>query len=138
MSSIDGDRVPWPVTFTVGVTTQQLWRGGGKLSIAPGWLVCTPGRVTAGVSAAQPVKHNGTRVDVFIARLVPPWFNVSIPVRGDAATLVASMWIIGRRKLRRTLQQAGYDVVEHLTWVDRGFRWSEMKSSTPSSRPRDA
>ena len=138
VSSGEGDKVQWPVTFTVGLTTQQLWRGGGELSVAPDWLVCTPGGVTAHLSVAQPVRHAGTRVDVFIARLVPPWFNVSVPVRGEAGTLVASMWIIGRRKLRRTLQQAGYDVVEHVTWVDRGFHWSEMKSGTPRSHPRDA
>ena len=123
----------WPVTFTVGVTAQQLWRGGGKLSIAPGWLVCAPSRVTAAVSAARAVKHEGTRVDIYIARLVPLWFNVTIPIRGEGETLVASMWILGRRNLRRTLQEAGYDVVEHVTWVDRGFRRAEMKSNTSGS-----
>ena len=91
------------------------------MSVAPGSLVCTPGRLTAGVSAAQPVKHEGTQVDVYVARLVPPWFNVTVPIRGENGVLVASMWILGRRKLRRTLQEAGFEVVEHVTWFDRGF-----------------
>ena len=127
--------IAWPATFGVGVTTPGLWRGGGELTIAPGSLVCTPGRLTAGASAAQPVRHEGTRADVFVARLVPPWFNVTVPVRGEAGTLVASMWILGRRKLRQTLQEAGFEVVEHVTWTDRGFRWGEMKPRAPWRRP---
>ncbi len=113
----------WPTTFTVGVTTPGLWRGGGQLSIAPGSIVCTPGRLTAGASSAQPVRHDGTQVDVYVARLVPPWFNLTVPIRGDEGTLIASMWILGRRRLRRTLQEAGFEVVDHVTWFDRGFHW---------------
>jgi hypothetical protein len=74
-------------------------------------------------------------VDVYVARLVPPWFNVTVPIRGEGGTLVASMWVLGRRKLRRTLQEAGFEVVDHVTWIDRGFRWDEMKPRAPWKRP---
>lgn len=121
----------WPVIFRVGLTTPGLWRGSGQLAIAPGSLVCSPGRLTAGVSAAQPVTHEGTRVDVYVARLVPPWFNVTVPIRGEGRMLVASMWILGRRKLRRAIEEAGFEVVDHVTWIDRGFRWVEMKPRSP-------
>lgn len=116
----------WPVTFEVGLTTPGLWRGGGRLLIAPGSLVCIPGHVTAGLSKAQPGTYRGKQVHLYTARLVPPWFNVTLPVRADTGTLVASMWILGRRRLRQTLREAGFDVVEHVTWTDRGFRWAEM------------
>ena len=125
----------WPTTFTVGVTTPGLWRGGGQLSVAPGSIVCTPGRLTAGASSAHPVRHEGRQVDVYVARLVPPWFNVTVPIRGEGGTLIASMWILGRRKLRRTLQEAGFEVVDHVTWFDRGFHWGEMNPRAPWKRP---
>lgn len=125
----------WPMTFTVGVTTPGLWRGGGELSVAPGSLVCTPGRLTASASSAQPVKHEEMQVDVFVARLVPPWFNVTVPIRGERGTVVVSMWILARRKLRQALQEAGFDVTEHVTWFDRGFRWGEMEPRAPWRRP---
>ena len=86
-------------------------------------------------SSAQPAKHEGTRVDVYVARLVPLWFNVTVPIRGDGGTLVASMWILGRRKLRQALQAAGFEVVDHVTWTDRGFRWGEMNPRPPWKRP---
>ena len=123
--------ISWPVLFNVGVTTPGLWRGGGHLVVAPGSLECIPGRLTSGVSASHSVRHQGAHVDVYVARLVPPWFNVTLPVHGAGETLVASMWIVGRRKLRRTLREAGFDVTEHVTWVDRGFGWAEMKRGNP-------
>ena len=104
----------------VGLITSDLWRGAGTLWVAPGSIVCTPGRLTARVGPVQPVTHQGTQVDIYIARLVPPWFNVTVPIQGDGGTLFASMWILGRRKLRRTLQAAGFDVTEHVTWFDCG------------------
>ncbi len=121
----------WPVTFRVGLTTPGLWRGGGKLIVGPGRLTCIPGRVTGAVSAAHLVTHVGKRADIYIARLVPPWFNVSIPVRGQDGTLVASIWLPSRRRLRHVLRAAGFEVVEHVTWVYSGFRWSEMQPDTP-------
>ena len=30
----------------------------------------------------------GSTVDVFVAGLVPSWFNVAVPVRGDEGTLM--------------------------------------------------
>ena len=121
----------WPRAFTVGLITPDMWRGGGTLWVAPGSIVCIPRRLTARMSSAQPVTHQRTQVDIYIARLVPPWFNVTVPIRGDGSTLIASTWILGRRGLRRTLQAAGFDVTEHVTWFDRGFRCFEMRWPKP-------
>jgi len=117
----------WPIDCQVGIVTPGLLRGVGRLSVAPGTIVCTPGTMTQGLGSAHPVRHEGNRVDVYVARLVPPWFNVSVPIHGKGATLIASMWLLGRWKLRRALEAAGFDVVEHVTWTDRGFRWNDME-----------
>ena len=87
------------------------------------------------VSKAHQVKHKGSRVDVYIARLVPPWFDLAIPIRGNGGTLVATVWLLSRRKVRRALREAGFDVVEHVTWIDRGFSWAEMKSGSSPNPP---
>ena len=125
----------WPATFRVGLIGPRSWRGGGQLTIAPGSLLCSPGRLMAGVSKAHQVKHEGSRVNVYVARLVPPWFDLIIPIRGEGETLVATVWLLARRKVRRALREAGFDVVEHNTWIDRGFRWAELKSGSSPNPP---
>jgi hypothetical protein len=126
---------PLPVTFRVGLIGPRLWRGGGQLTIAPGSLLCSPGRLMAGVSKAHQVRYEGSRVEIYVARLVPPWFDLTIPIRGEGGTLVATIWLLARRKVRQALREAGFDVVEHITWIDRGFRWAEMKKSGSSPNP---
>lgn len=111
----------WPVSFQVGVTTQNRFRGGGALLIAPGSLVCASGRITARADEARAVTHQGDRADIYTARLVPPWFSVSIPILGDQDGLVASTWLPARARLRRTLMAAGFEVVDHVTWTNRGL-----------------
>lgn len=125
-SSPDVGSFSWPVTLKVGLITGGLWRGSGELSIAPGLLVCTPGRLTGGVSGAGAVQHDGTQIDVYIARLVPPNFNVTVPIRSQGQTVIASMSRFSRRRSCRLLRAAGFAVSEHVTWTDRGFRWIEM------------
>ena len=98
--------IAWPKTFRVGVTTPGLWRGNGDLVVALGFLACSPGPLTGALGRAGEVVHDGRHVDLFVARLVPPWFNVTIPVRGQAGVIVASTWILAKHKLRRTLQAA--------------------------------
>jgi hypothetical protein len=110
----------WPTTFRVGLTLPGFRRGGGTLWVAPGSIVCIPGRLTALADHVQPVAHQGNQVDIYTTRLVPPWFNVTVPIRGAGGTLLAVIWILGRRKLRQTIQAAGFDVTEHVTWFDHG------------------
>lgn len=112
--------ISWPVSFQVGVTTENRLRGGAALVIAPGSLVCTPGPITARADGARAVTHQGDRADIYTARLVPPWFSVSIPILGVQDGLVASTWLPARARLRRTLMAPGFEVVDHITWTDRG------------------
>ena len=111
----------WPVTFRVGVIAQDRFRGGGTLLIGPRRIVCAPGRITARAGEVVAVTHHGDRADVYTARLVSPWFSVSIPILGDQDRLVASIWLPARARLRRALMAAGFEVVDHITWTDRGL-----------------
>ena len=123
--------------FRVGLIGPR-WCGGGQLTVAPGSLLCSPGRLTAGVSKAHQTRYEGCRVEVYVARLVPPWFALTIPIRGEEGTLVATVLLPDRRKVMRALREAGFDIVEHITWIDRGFRWAEMKSGSSPNPPNTA
>ena len=81
---------PWPITKAVGVTGPDLLRSGGQLIITPGTLACVQHRP---LGDNITVVHDSNSVDVYTARLMPPWFNVTVPVRGKGGLLVASMWI---------------------------------------------
>lgn len=109
--------------LVVGITTSNLWRGSGTLYVAPGFLACEPAGLAKKLGEARPVRHEGLVVDLFVARLVPPWFNVTIPIRGVDDVMVASRPLWSRKMLRKLLAEAGFQIVEHVTWTDRGFRW---------------
>lgn len=111
------------ITRTVGVTGPDLLRSGGLLTISPGHLVCIQHRPFGQDVVAE---HDGTTVDLYTAWLIPPWFNVTVPVRGTTSLLVASTWLPGRRSLTEDLRSAGFTVSLHNTKTFRGFRWSDM------------
>lgn len=113
----------WPIRRTVGVTGPDLLRSGGVLTIAPEHLVCVQHRP---FGHDITVEHDGTSVDLYTAWLVPPWFNVTVPVRGKTGVLVASTWLPGRQSLAEALRSAGFSVALHNTKIFRGFRWSDM------------
>ena len=117
----------WPRSFTAGVVTQSYWHGGGVLSVAPGSIICTPGRALASLSSARPVVHEGTRVEMYIARLAPPWMSVGIPIQGEGAILVATTPILVRGRLRNAFEEAGFEVAEHHTWIYKGYRRKKMR-----------
>lgn len=112
-------------TFSVGIRAPSI-AGGGHLDVAPGFLGCRLGKFTARVSGIDSVRHEGTTVDMFTARLVPPWFNVCVRVDDGERAVGASTWILGRRTLTRTLTACGFTVVEHHTWFFRGMRLQEL------------
>ena len=121
------------LTVNVGLLAPGPRLGGGRLIISPGLLVCRPGRLMTRIRDLDEVSYTGPRVDTYLARLVPPWFDLIIPVRGEGGTLVATVLLFDRRKVRRALREAGFNVVEHATWIDRGFRLAEMKSRTSAN-----
>jgi hypothetical protein len=111
-----------PQTFTVGADVGPV-RGGGKLTVAPGQLVFVPGALTRRFSSVSQVEHAGQDVRLVCARWIPPWFNVSIQLRGTEKSCLVVLPLTSRRRLREALKAAGFDVESVTTRVDRK-RWS--------------
>src|ERR1700722_4168527 len=108
-----------PHIFKVGVTTSKA-SGGGRLQVEQHSVVCELGPVNRKVSGLSTVKQYGARIDIYVAKLVPPWFNVSVPISDGENLVRASMWLPGLRKLREALSSAGFQVSVHRTWLERG------------------
>ena len=94
--------------------------GSGRLTIAPGLLVGTPGGWAKDRLAE--VIHASDTVDIHVTRLIPPWFNVAVPIRGAGGQLVACMSVFALPRVTRTFTLAGFSIRKHLTWLDRGIR----------------
>src|SRR5664280_409014 len=117
---------PEPVTIRVSVFAPGRWKGGGKLIISPGSLQCISGRFIAKLSKVHQVRIDGSRIDIY--RGPQPWGSLTIPIRESGDVLVARVFPLGKATFRRALRAAGFDVVEHISWIHRGFRLSELKS----------
>jgi hypothetical protein len=92
--------------------------GPGEVLVAPGSITCRP---TVSLSRAnQAWTHTDREVSLYVARLVPPWFNVALSLHDGGQHFAASTWLPGRRSLANTLTAAGFSVTEHRTWLHRG------------------
>src|SRR5689334_19344788 len=102
-----------------GVQTAVL-AGGGYLLIGPGALACEVGPLGRIASGHRRVVHAGRHVHLFHARLIAPWFTVSVVVDDGANAVIVSKSIFARAELQRMLGEAGFVVEVHKTWIDRG------------------
>jgi hypothetical protein len=91
--------------------------------IALGRLVFVPGGLTRRLTSVGSVEHGSRRVRLVWARWIPPWFNVSVQLRGTENSCIVVLPQTSRRRLRNALQAAGFDVEEVTTRVSRS-RWS--------------
>jgi hypothetical protein len=112
--------VPVRDDFTVGVTTARA-TAGGHLHIAPNVLTCELGPVARRISGFTEVAHSGSGVTVYRARLVPPWFNVSVLVGDNHRRIRASLPLLHFRRLVSSLEAAGFVVEVKRTWLDRRY-----------------
>ncbi|HEX4324851.1 MAG TPA: hypothetical protein VHZ77_09515 [Gaiellaceae bacterium] len=112
--------------FTVGVAARGGVRGGGTLIIGNGRLECQLGRGSRSISGVERVRHEGTTVDVYRARLIPFWCNVSVVIDDGEAAMLASKSAFGLRSLETALTEAGFQVRVHHTWTDRGLSSPEI------------
>lgn len=110
-----------PATFRVGADAEWI-RGGGRPTVAPGQLVYVPDAVTRRLGAASPVEHTSRSVRLVCARWIPPWFNVSIQLRGSEGSCLVVLPSWSRRPLYEALEAAGFDVENVTTRLDRK-RW---------------
>jgi hypothetical protein len=66
------------------------------------------------------IVHSGQQIQMFHPRLTAPWVNTTVIVSDGRQTGAASVWITGRRRLKRALSEAGFDILEQRTWTYRG------------------
>jgi hypothetical protein len=59
-------------------------------------------------------------VKVFRAKLIPPWFNVTVVIDDGKVSVLASKSAFELSALVATLRHAGFQVAVHKTWRDRG------------------
>jgi hypothetical protein len=112
--------------FSVGVAARGGIRAGGTLIIRAGVLECQLGRAARAVSGVERVQHAGTTVDVYRARLVPFWFNVSVVIDDGETAMLASTSAFGLHALQQALTKAGFQVRTHRAWTYRGLRSPEI------------
>ena len=77
--------------------------GGGHLYIGLNVLVCELGPTAKRVSGIESVHHKGGHVQIYKARLVPFWFNVSVLIDDGRNAVGASMWSFGLHSLVNAL-----------------------------------
>jgi hypothetical protein len=98
----------------------RLWYSGGRLTVMPGVIILEAGSVLRRFTGVERVVHRSPRVTVIYARLAWPWSNTSVVVEGTDRTAVATTWFGMRRRLRRALLAAGFEVEEVRTLFSLG------------------
>jgi hypothetical protein len=104
--------------FRVGAEINGL-RGGGVLWVCPGLIVFESDALTRRLSRVSCVVHGDPDVVLVTARLVPPWFNVSIALQDADSSVRAVTWLLGRARLRDALVRSGFNVREAATLFSR-------------------
>jgi hypothetical protein len=111
-----------PATFRAGAAVGSVG-GGGKLSVEPGHLVFVPDALTRRFASVSRVEHASRGVKLVCARYIPPWFNVSIQLRGTQGSCLVILPQWSRRRLGEALEAAGFDV-EYVTTRLSRQRWT--------------
>jgi hypothetical protein len=106
--------------FTVGAVLHNVV-GRGRLVVAPEILELHIGPVIRRISHVESVRHRGSDVEMYRARLVPPWMSCSVVVSDGERTVLATLPIWMRRKVRKALNEAGFHTTEKVTLVERGW-----------------
>ena len=106
--------------FSVGSVVNNV-SGPARLRIEPGVLELRAGRIVSRVSKVDVVRHSGHDVFVYRARLLPPWMNFSIVVSDGQRSVLATGPMWNRRKLLGALHSAGFQTIEKITRIERGY-----------------
>ena len=94
--------------------------GSASLYVREGALEVVPGFALGRASGVERVVQQTGQVQLFHPRLAAPWVNTTVMVRGGGVTAGASVWVTSRRRLKRALGRAGFEVSERRTWTYRG------------------
>jgi hypothetical protein len=92
------------------------------LHVTPGVLYCVLSRLNSRFSGFDAIRVEVKEIDIFVAKLIPPWFNVSFNLKDEHHQILASMWLPGPRPLKKALRAADIKPMIHRTWTYRGER----------------
>jgi hypothetical protein len=91
------------------------WGGAGQLIIRTSEITLRLDRVTRRLSGVAEMTHEGKRVEIVHARLLPPWMNWHLILRSEGST--AAVNIVGKgRAVTDALKRGGYEVSFRRTW----------------------
>ena len=107
--------------FQVGATFPNI-SAGGRLYIAPGVIEVRPGRLTRRGANVDTVRHSSSEVQVYRARLIPPWMSCAFILSDGERTVRVTIPTWMRRKVLAVLHGAGFQTVEKRTLIDTGFK----------------
>jgi hypothetical protein len=120
----EASQTGWPqapahLSIVVGAHI-KMWYSGGRLTVMPGLIILEAGSVLRRLTGVERVVHRSTRVTVIYARLGWPWSNTSIVVEDADGSAVGTTWFGMRRRLRRALLTAGFEIEEVRTLLSLG------------------
>jgi hypothetical protein len=107
--------------FTVLARAGNACFGGpAVLYVRGGAIELVPGFSLSRATGVQRVVHHDHQIQMFHPRLAAPWVSTTIIVTGEGCTGAASVWVTARRRLKRAVRRAGFDIREKRTWTYRG------------------
>jgi hypothetical protein len=71
--------------FQAGVVLPNV-AGGGHLRVSPGRIELTTGPLSKRASGTTSIVHQGTDIDLYRARLMPPWMSRSLVISDGRET----------------------------------------------------
>jgi hypothetical protein len=90
--------------------------GGGTLIVGRGRILFEPDWLTRRVCRVNHIVHIDRPVTLIRARLVPPWFSISLLLHDDEASGWVLVWLFDRDRLLASVKAAGFEVEQITTW----------------------
>ena len=112
------EQVP-PVSFDVVLKAGGGVSGPARLLVEPGAITCVPAFFLGSERVAGTWAHTEPEVEMYVARAVPPWRGLALPLGDGERTFTVTTWRRHRPVLARALSAAGFSVVERRTWLHR-------------------
>jgi hypothetical protein len=107
--------------FAVGAILSNV-QGSGRLFVGPGAIELRPSTLSRRMSKVECVRHRGTNVQLYRARLIPPWINSSVVVSDGTRTVLATFPAWMRKRIVKELHDSGFHTTEKVNLIDRGRR----------------
>jgi hypothetical protein len=104
---------------TVGAAVHSI-HGGGTLYVWPGRIQLILGRVTGALGGVASIEHTQPSVQIFCARIMFPWMNMTVLLRDQERTAAVRGSCIARRSLTAAFEEAGFKVETRRSWIGIG------------------